>query len=120
MAEIYKWQNHVEENLMFVDEFTIDDDEYVDDSDNPQIRKTDLEWLLINALRDTVGISLKGSRPYNYRQIVELGEELIPSILGLDRNLFNESKENPLYEEYKERAEALSLREQKQVTILQV
>lgn len=77
------------------------------------------EFNTINALRDALGISLKGSRSANYRDIVKFGASIMPEILGDERILFNDKRLNPLYEEYRERADALSQKELRDVSILE-
>lgn len=84
-----------------------------------QQRQIFREFNTINALRDALGISLKGSKNATYKDIINFGASIIPEILGDQRILFNDKKLNPLYEEYRERADALSKQENKEVSVLE-
>src|SRR5260370_7522046 len=79
----------------------------------------DREIATITAIRDMLGIYLKGSWTMSYEEVVNFGSGIAPAILGDDRLFFNQKKFNPLYEEYRERAEALSQKEGGEITILE-
>lgn len=99
-----------------------EDEEHLDQYDDYQITKTICqiyrEWATINAFKDTLGIYLKGSKSASYKDIVDFGQKIAPAILGDERLFFNDKKLNELYEEYRERADALSRKEQKDISII--
>ena len=94
-------------------------DRYDDYQITKTTRQTYREWATINALRDALGIYLKGSKSLSYKEIVGFGYKVVPAILGEERLFFNDKKLNELYEEYRERSEALSRREQKEISIIE-
>src|SRR5216683_8254991 len=83
------------------------------------INKLYREWATINGLKDMLGLALKGTKNVTYSDIVTFGADIAPAILGPDRTLFNAKKSNLLYQEYEERATALSFKEEKEISILE-
>lgn len=109
---------------MFEDAFsTEDEEEYYGLLENyqnsPTISKIYREWATINGFRDTLGLALKGTKTVTYPEIVAFGASIAPAILGPDRILFDNKKSNALYQEYEERATALSYQEEKDVSIIE-
>lgn len=99
--------------------FGADGDEDIDDNITNRDRQISREFTFINSLRDALGIYLKGSKTMTYEEVVDFGSQIAPAILGDDRLFFNQKKLNALYEEYRERAEALSQKEGKEISILE-
>jgi hypothetical protein len=109
-------------NLSFFEDFASNDSDHNPDEDKmtEKIRQIFREFNTINALRDALSISLKGSKNVNYREIMRFGAYIIPEVPGDERILFNNKRLNPLYEEYREIAEAYSKESLKEISILEV
>jgi hypothetical protein len=102
----------------------VEDEDYYEvleehQASSPTHQKILREWAFINALRDVLGLSLKGSKTVSYLEVIAFGANIAPAILGPDRILFGDERLNLLYQEYKERAAALSYNEKRDVPIIE-
>lgn len=76
---------------------------------NPEFdKRLDTEWVTLNAIREMLGISLKGTISPTYNQALNFGRAIAPSIFDSDKSLLGKEKDPPLVEEYKQRADGLS------------
>jgi hypothetical protein len=82
-------------------------------------RRLDIEWTALNALREVIGIALKASVSPTYRQILALAQRLAPDLFHPDRSIIARGQESSGAREYRQRADALSKLEDRQVTPLE-
>ena len=88
-----------------------------DDNDN---RLNNVEWLTLQALRDMLGIAFKGGFQPTYQQALDLGKVIAPEIFDSDKTLLGKDSERLLVKEYKQRAEAKSVSERRQVNPIEL
>lgn len=76
------------------------------------------EWATLIALRDTLGIALKGARNRSatYRQAFAIGEILIPQLFDPETSLLNKQKLSETARKYIQMAEANSKIEQRPIS----
>lgn len=81
--------------------------------------RLDSEWMMLNAVRDTIRIAAKGdSAKSTYDKAFSLGGALYPDLLGEDVSLLRRSRESDTTREYRQKAELLGLQHNKAVTPL--
>jgi predicted DNA-binding protein len=119
-----KITNYLLGDSMLEDAFSNEnEEEYYEFLENyqnaPTTSKIFREWATINGLRDALGLALKGTKTVTYPEIVAFGASLAPAILGPDRLLFKNKISSALYQEYEERATALSEQEKKEVSVIE-
>jgi hypothetical protein len=85
-------------------DFDVDDDSAIEQAP----RRLDVEWAVASAIRDLMGIALKGVQEPTYAAALALGAELVPSLLG-EGSLLGSHAEPPELRLYRERAEAESV-----------
>lgn len=81
--------------------------------------RLDAEWATLNAIREMLGIGLKGRIRPTYAEALDFGKELAPEMFDTDASLLGRDREPPLALEYRQRAEALSRRRGQPVTPLE-
>ena len=74
------------------------------------------EWVGVNALRETVGFALKGSKSPTYAQTLSLGGQLAPDLFDPDQSLLARRQESSDAREYREIAQALGSLEGRIIT----
>jgi hypothetical protein len=77
--------------------------------------RLDLEWTVASAIRDLLGVALKGIQEPTYAQALALGREIAPSLLG-EGSLLGEQAEQADVRLYRERAESESALRNREVT----
>lgn len=86
------------------------------DSNDKEIdRLNDVEWATLQALRDMLGISLKGSSRPTYLQALALGKALAPEIFDSEHSVLGNDQERLLVREYRQLAKAKSNSEHRDV-----
>jgi hypothetical protein len=96
-------------------------DEDIDlESRSEEQRRLDAEWLSISALREVLGIALKNSQPPTYDRTRGIAEQLLPVLFHRDRSLIARRLESHEINEYRERADARSEIENRQVPLLEL
>lgn len=91
------------------DEFTSSDDE-----------RLGLEWTLLNAIREMLGIALKGDKSPTYEQSLALAREIAPDIFRSKESLIGNVREPDLVQEYRQKTQALSQIERRNVTATEI
>lgn len=81
-------------------------------------RRLDAEWLTLNALRETFGIANRGAASATYLDVLEKGHEIAPRLFDPHFSLLLAGQEPPLVREYRQRAEAKSLLDDRPVSPL--
>ena len=82
-------------------------------------RRLDAEWCALVALREVLGIALKGVTLPTYLQALTLGEILAPQLFGLDVSAIANEQESTGVREYRQRAAARSQLEGRSVAPLE-
>jgi hypothetical protein len=78
--------------------------------------RVDAEWIALNAFRGLSKIASKGDLAKStYDNALDLGGELYPELLGPETSVLRRERESDTAKEFRQRAELLSIREQKQV-----
>ena len=85
-----------------------------DDSFDPN--RLNAEWVTLNALRELLGIALKGSATPTYEQALVLAKVLAPILFDSPETIIGKTRERPLVEEYRQRTQALSKLENRDVS----
>lgn len=78
-------------------------------------RRLDAEWIALNAIRETLGIALKGSSTPTYEQSLAFAKHLAPGLFNTSETLIGKTKESQLVQEYRQRTQALSQLENRDV-----
>ncbi|MCP1454577.1 hypothetical protein [Pseudomonas kilonensis] len=74
------------------------------------------EWLALNALRAMVKIATKGDMTKGtYENTLELGGELYPELLGPEHSLLRRERESDTVKEFRQRANLLSVQQERNV-----
>jgi hypothetical protein len=71
-------------------------------------RRLDAEWATLNAIREMLGIALKGRVAPTYAQALDVGKVIAPQIYATESSLLGRDREPQLVQEYRQRADALS------------
>src|SRR4051794_8542474 len=71
---------------------------------DPYQDRLDLEWAVLNALRETMQIALKGRESVTYQQALSLGRELLTGLFSSEESLISKGQEPPLVREFREEA----------------
>lgn len=77
------------------------------------------EWTTLTAIREMLGIGFKGRVSPTYDQALAVGKVLAPQLFDTKESLLGRGNEPPLVEEYRQKAEALSQIEGKQIEPLE-
>lgn len=81
--------------------------------------RIDAEWIALNAFRGLAKIASKGDIARStYNNALDLGGELYPELLGSDTSVLRRERESDTAKEFRQRAELLSIRENRQVAPL--
>src|SRR5579862_3330753 len=88
-------------------------------SDIDDLDRLNVEWLAVSALRDLLGIAVKGDRAVTYAQVIELASQLSPTLFGASSILASRYVDIKV-REYTEKAEALSQRDAKNISPLEL
>lgn len=67
--------------------------------------RLDIEWITLNAVREMLGIALRGRPNPTYEQALAFGAVLSPQLFGPDSSLISQAQEPPIVTEYRQRAE---------------
>lgn len=88
------------------------------DEDDKKRSRLNAEWTTLVALREVLGMALKGARNggATYKQAFALGEMLIPQLFDPDNSLLNKEKLSATARKYIQMADASSQIEQKPVS----
>ncbi|HCG5950822.1 hypothetical protein L3V27_22365 [Vibrio sp. J2-3(2022)] len=79
------------------------------------------EWVTLNAVRDMVKLASKGSMSKStYDNTLEFAGDLYPELLGPENSLLKRERESDTTKEYRQRAELESLREETEVSALEL
>lgn len=70
--------------------------------------RLDAEWVTLNAIREMLGIALKGRLQPTYDQSLAFGKVLAPKIFSSDASIIGKGNESQLAQEYRQAAEAQS------------
>ena len=62
----------------------------------------DVEWLVINALRETVKIATRGDMRATYEQVIKLGQKLYPDLYNSEESILVKENESDLIKEYQQ------------------
>ncbi len=91
----------------------------LDDLDELQRARLHTEWVLSVALRETLDIATRRDMATTYRQAINLGEAIAPTILGKENRILLGSGESMEARKYAELATAESARTGKDITRVQ-
>jgi hypothetical protein len=92
----------------------------IDDSNDTEQQRLDIEWITVSAVRDAVSMGLRQAAPLNYRKVVNLCKQLIPVLFYQDRSLLERAQESSDVREYRQKAEALEEKEGRNVDPLEI
>ncbi len=81
---------------------------HIDTGEASLERRLDVEWTTLSALREMLGIALKGTQTPTYRQALDLGKVVAPSLFDSESSLLGKGVEPALVEQYREKADGLS------------
>jgi hypothetical protein len=70
--------------------------------------RLDTEWTTLNAIREMLGISLKGTLSPTYKQALDFGKVIAPELFNTKTSLLGKEEEPALVQEYRQRADGLS------------
>jgi hypothetical protein len=70
--------------------------------------RLDAEWAALNAIREMLGIALKGRSSPTYSQALDVGKVVAPQVFAMERSLLGRGREPQLVQEYRQKADALS------------
>ena len=87
----------------------------IDDDIDIIQRRLDVEWLALNALRETLGIANRGAGDSTYLGALAVGHAAAPRLFDPEFGLIAAGQEPPLVREYRQRAEAKSLLDGREV-----
>jgi len=92
------------------------------DNEQPQFnpRRLDVEWTTLNAIREMLGIALKGVSTPTYEQALALGRILSPELFDSAASLIGKGNEQQIVREYRQKAEARSEKEKRIVSPVEV
>jgi hypothetical protein len=82
--------------------------------------RLDTEWATLSAIREMLGVALKGEVSPTYSQSLAFAKVIAPGIFDSERSVLGKDKEQEIVQEYKQRAQAMSALEREGVTPLQV
>jgi hypothetical protein len=71
-------------------------------------RRLDAEWTTLNAIREMLGIAVKGRMTPTYAQALDVGKTIAPQIYAVESSLLGRGREPKLVQEYRQKADALS------------
>lgn len=71
-------------------------------------QRLDAEWTALNAIREMLGIALKGAYTPTYAQALDVGKVIAPQIYDTDASPLGRGREPKLVREYRQKADALS------------
>lgn len=79
-----------------------------------------LEWATLNAIREMLGIALKGGMSPTYEQSLAFARVIAPEIFDSDKTLIGKAKEPDLVQEYRQKTQALSQIESRDVPATEI
>lgn len=79
-------------------------------------RLNNVEWATLQALRDMLGIALKGTASPTYAQSLMVGKDIAPAIFDSDESILGNDQERLLVKEFRQRAQAKSITEGRDVS----
>ncbi len=83
-------------------------------------RRLGLEWTTLNALREMLGIALKGSLSPTYEQTLAFAKVVAPQLFDSPKSLIGRTREHPLVEEYHQKTQALARIEAREVSLTEI
>ena len=83
-------------------------------------QRLESEWTVISALREVVGIALKGRVRPTYLQTLALAQDLMPRLFDPESGLLFRQQESPTTRRYRQMADAQSELEGERVTALEL
>jgi len=86
---------------------------------DPPYERLDAEWATLIAIREMLGVALKGRSSPTYEQALEFGKALSPSLFDSESTIIG-SKEREITKEYRQRAEAESSLQSKPIEPLEI
>jgi len=84
-------------------------------SESDEHRLNNVEWTTINALREMLGIALKGKNTPTYQQALEFGKSISPEIFSSPKSILGREQEELIILEYRQRASAKSQVENREI-----
>lgn len=82
--------------------------------------RLDAEWALVSATREALNIALRREQSVTYRQALNVGEAIAPSVLAKDRRLLRGIKESEEARYYEETARAESAATGREINRMEV
>lgn len=101
-----------------MDIFDFDEDTVIAGRSEEQ-RRLDAEWLTLSAVREAIGVALKGTRSPTYVQALDMCKSLLPALFNENVSILVKRQESLGVQKYRQKAEALSTVEDKEVTPLE-
>lgn len=90
------------------------------EDENDELTRLDVEWLALNAVRETLGIANRGAADSTYSQALAWGRQLLPRLFDPEFSLIAAAQEPPLVREFRQRSEAESLLQNKTISPLEL
>lgn len=90
-----------------------------DDSERTTHERLDVEWAILIAIREMLGVALKGKSTPTYEQALEFAKNISPSLFDSESTALGK-REREIVKEYQQRAEAASLLKSKDVTPVEI
>src|SRR5439155_8611144 len=90
-----------------MDIFDFDEDTDIAGRSEEQ-QRLDTEWLTLSAVRETIGIALKGTRSPTYQQALAMCKSLLPALYNENVSFLIKRQESFGVRKYRQKAEALS------------
>jgi hypothetical protein len=84
------------------------------------VQRFEAEWATLNAIREMLGIALKGSTQPTYSQSLAFGKAIAPGIYDSEASIIGKGNESQLTREYRQAAEAQSRIDKRTVTPLEL
>jgi hypothetical protein len=94
----------------------MDDFDLSDHEDSFNVKRLNVEWATLNAIRELLGIALKGSESPTYEQSLSFAKSVAPKIFSSPETVIGRTSERPLVEEYRQKTLALSRIENRDVS----
>lgn len=101
-----------------MDNFDLDEDSYLAGRSEKQ-QHLDAEWLTLSAVREIVGIALKGTKSPTYAQALDMCKALLPALFNENVSVLVQQQESPGILKYRQKSEALSKVEGSNITPLE-
>lgn len=84
------------------------------------LSRLNTEWSVLIALREVVGIALKGEVQPTYSQVLALAQKLFPQLFNPKESLLIRQRESDITREYRQQAEAEAELQKKPITPLEL